>query len=290
MLTNKIEQNLLFKIKVVLPMFASSSETDNDLNNVFYSESDSDQEQTNSSHTKDELIDFIEDATIKIGMTSLLMIGQCQITRKVYDEDDVVGTIFIGTGTEYPYNSLQYHPDHEWMVDCIRMNLLISDNRKIRPNTLHGTYHNLPQIIKIKRSSGTIQDALTTFNSKGLRFRVSHTFGSQTPQIYVGVNFFENISSIKNTKETIETLTSYKDWITKDIPIEQLVELNPTLLKQSLHLRFYNITYRENLTTIQKEVIDYFNNVQYLWCENYLQPILDEYKKNEIINCFYTIE
>jgi hypothetical protein len=240
--------------------------------------------------TKDELIDLIESATSRLGMSSMLSIGQCQITGEFYDEEDVVCTLFIGTGMEYPYNSLQYHPDNEWMIDCIHLNLLISDKRTIRPNTLEKTYHNLPPIIKIKRSSGAIQDALTTFNSKGVRFRVSRTNGDKTPRIYVGVNFFEDIPSIENTKETIEELTNYKQWTTKDIPIEQLINLNPTLQEEGLHLCFYNIKYREGLTPVQKEVVDYFNNVQRLWCENYLQPILDKYQKNNIINCSYTIE
>ena len=231
---------------------------------------------------------FIDREVKRIGMSSLLSMGKCYLSDNTYDIEDksLINGIIYGTRLGCPYNSIQYHETQEWKFRCMQVLYNIYEN--IIPHSLHNLNHNLPKVIKIKRSSGKIQDALTTLNDFGVRIHKSLTRNDEVPYLYVGVHFYEDYTEIPEDK--IELLTHSRYYTFKEIPLQELVKINPELKTHGFRIKAHKVKYPSNRTPIQEEVINYFNELQEQWLHEKIHEIFNWYDNKNIIKCSYTIE
>jgi len=140
---------------------------------------------------------------------------------------------------------------------------------KIIPH--YGNHHNLPSILKIPRSSGKVFDGVTTHSDYGIKIRKSKTLNDAHERFYVTVFMIEDKPVLDTELIQSENFENTRNMITKDIPLETLVEFNP-ILKNGVCFQFEPIKIEENMNEIQKKVIDYCNKELVKWMNEFLIP------------------
>lgn len=241
--------------------------------------------------TETDIIAAIIARVYTLGYSSICQIGQCDFTKKNYSYDDVFHLSVPGLRMGFPYNVIQVYKDNEWMFECLKRYKLMEVGTF--PNTceyggIH--YHNLPPILKVPRSDGTVQDAVTQFENYGIQVRKSNS-DSLNPfvNIYVTLLFNPNIKSINNNEEDIKEISKKSDSVIKDITLEKLIKANPELRDHELILRYFSIPINEDMSHEVKIVSEYFNTYQKNWCEAYLKPSLERITNDGIMNCRFEI-
>ena len=223
-----------------------------------------------------------------IGFSSLCFVGKCDFDGNVYGEDDIIYDRVYGIRKLYPYNSVQYHSEKKWMFDCLSMYKFMDSG--CFPNTDDFKYHNLPKVLKVTRSNGTVQDAITTSPYYGIQVRKpSTTSANKNPKIniYVSLLFHNDFKTLNETD--IYKLETVDNASIKDLTLEQLVEANPHLKENELVLKYYSIPIDDGMSEEQENVINYFNDILRNWCEQYLDPVLKKYTNDGIMRCSYQI-
>lgn len=223
-----------------------------------------------------------------LGLTSLSFVGRCDFDGELYGDDKVSCDGILGLRQMYPYNMIQYRDDKKWMFDCLCMYKYLLNGTF--PNSRELKYHNLPHILKVPRSDGTTHDAITTCPYYGIQVRkptVSSKSKSDKVNIYVTLVFHDSFKSLKD--EDVEIVECADNANFKDIKLEDLVEVNPTLKGKTLLLRYYALPIYPTMFQAQAKAIKYFNTIQKNWCEKYLAPVLKKYTDDGIMRCSYEI-
>lgn len=235
-------------------------------------------------------ISIITSVSCGIGFTSLCFVGRCQFDGNQHDDKDMVYERMIGLRKMYPYNGIQYSCDKQWMFECVCLYKYLELGTF--PNSFDFKYHNLPRILKVRRSNGSCQDSVTTCPSYGIQVRKPTSRSENNTgkiNIYITVVFDNDMKTITdedimNDEENGYTYSSFKD-----LTLEQVVDANPILRSEELKLRYYAIPISDGMCETQQNVIKYFNNIQKNWCENYLAPALKRYTDDGIMRCSYEI-
>ena len=100
---------------------------------------------------------------------------------------------------------------------------------------------------------------------------------------------FPLLSSKNQEQEDVEIVECADNANFKDIKLEDLVEVNPTLKGKTLLLRYYALPIYPTMFQAQAKAIKYFNTIQKNWCEKYLAPVLKKYTDDGIMRCSYEI-
>ena len=211
-----------------------------------------------------------------LGMTSLSFIGRCDFDGCIYDSNEIIYESMVGSNIRYPYNSIQYHFKKEWMARCFRLYFRIEDGNF--PNSDEfGKYHNLPQILKVPRSDGSVQDAVTTDSTYGIHIRRSKS-NIEDKQIKIYSNVMFNLDKKELDESDIETISNSPTTTIKEVLLTDLIKVNPDMKGLVYKFKLYSIPINDEMNAIQKEVCEFFNRFQRRWCEDYLKRALDEYK------------
>jgi len=243
-------------------------------------------------NTVEEIIGGIIGRAATLGRSSICFAGQCDFTQKFYkNDDDMLYLGMPGLRMSYPYNTVQVYKENQWMFECFKLYKLLEIGtfpHSSEPGEYK--YHNLPPILKIPRSDGTIHDAITRSEFYGIQVRKSVSDKTNPyVNIYVTLVFSTDEKTIENTDENIERISKLAGSVYKDITLEKLVEANPELAKQELALRYYAIPITDDMSEEQKVVTSYFNTYQKNWCDAYLKPSLQRFTDNGIMKCSYEI-
>ena len=122
--------------------------------------------------------------------------------------------------------------------------------------------HSFPKTFKIRRTDGSIQNALIKKND-GLVIRKENT-------IYLRANYCTDPNAdIHNIGQTLD--------LYKDIPIQDLFELNNI---KELNFNFYQFNQEDILDSdeIVSETKKYYNDLQNVWISKFVNPIIDSLK------------
>ena len=211
------------------------------------------------------------------GMMSSVFMGKCYLTGKMYDFEDVgmYQRAVNGTFDAYPYNTIQFHKDNEWLFDCLQTLFIINNNRL--PHSFKGTYHNLPHIVKIQRSNGVILDAITVDNDLALRIYKSSKKNDKVPRIYVRVKYFENMINIQPSD--VYELAEKGGYLYKDISLEDIISMNPQIIKRGLKIKLPKLEINDEMISEEREVKSYINTLYEKWAHNVIVPLISEYER-----------
>lgn len=212
---------------------------------------------------------------------SCVLINKCYLDGKVYDDDDIREGKISGCMSNYPYNTLQYYYKNEWMFNVVL--LLYSAEANVIPHM----YHNLPTIFKIKRSDGSIQDAIARDNLDGIRIRKSMSRGDEEDNLYVRVQFIEQTPVL--SEEIIkEKMTNSANITYKDVSLQDIVEMNPTLMNKCIIFKINKLVFDKSMPDESEHIYKMANDYYKQWCVNTLSPCLDRYKNKFNLNVVFT--
>ena len=201
-------------------------------------------------------------------ITCSVFSSKCYLSNKTYPSSEFIREYHVkGTFSYYPYNRIQFHLENEWILKCFEQ--LNYVRNKIIPH--YGNHHNLPSILKIPRSSGKVFDGVTTHSDYGIKIRKSKTLNDAHERFYVTVFMIEDKPVLDTELIQSENFENTRNMITKDIPLETLVEFNP-ILKNGVCFQFEPIKIEEDMNKIQKKVIDYCNKELEKWMNEFLIP------------------
>ena len=218
-------------------------------------------------------------------LTSFLISGMCYISGEIYDEkEDIVCCDVEGSFNSYPYNTIQYHKENQWIFDCIQFLYYVRMN--VIPHSLSNKHHNLPLIVSVPRSNGDIHDGLLIDSNIGIRLRKSNSVNNNTTeQIYVRIQWIDDISKLDPSK--INEYKNYRNVSFKDVTLENFISVNPNIAKTGITLIFKRLQYPLYSTETQRNVIKYCNNEFKKWIETKINPQIERYK--DIVKIKYII-
>ena len=225
-----------------------------------------------------EYIDILDMRSKNIpGLMSSVFMGKCYLTDKMYDFEDegMYQRAVDGTFHMYPYNTIQFYKDNEWLFDCLQTLFIINNNRL--PHSFKGTYHNLPHIVKIKRSNGVILDAITVDNDLALRIYKSTSRNDKVPRIYVRVKYFADMIHIQPSD--VYGLTENGGYLYKDVSLEDIILMNPQIVKRGLKIKLPKLEIDDEMGSEEREIKTYINTLYENWGHDVLEPVIGEYDK-----------
>jgi hypothetical protein len=205
-------------------------------------------------------------------ITCSVIYGKCYLTNKEYTPSDhFYEKQLSGTFTLYPYNSISFHNENEWLVPFLQHLYWIKNS--IIPNEPRG--HDLPKMFKIKRSNGSIHDALMYQEDYGIKIRKSVSQKDEFARFYARVFWINNKpildpSKIEEYDSRYEMEMSYKD-----IPIDKIAEFNPDLKEKGVTLTFSTIKTSPVMNDIQLKMVDYCNTKLNNWIREVIQPAIE---------------
>ena len=230
--------------------------------------------------SKDSLIEKIEGKVSIMGFTASKFVGVDEFDGLKYGEEEtklISRNIKFGAfvGIVIPYNTLIYHTDNQWLFDCVQMRFCH------RYNLIPRTHHNLPSVLNIPRSDGSVQTGIL-LEDEALVVRKSQSRGDTQERVYVIAHF-----SLTNTEETEPTLCTHN----KCIAIEEILEHNPELCDTGIEFTIpqfseeeINKEYERHDLQMKKDVMTYYNQLYVIWKEEMLLPSIQKIneKKNVI--------
>jgi len=229
--------------------------------------------------TAKQLIEVLEQrSNPRFGkITSSVFTTKCYLTNKMYPDDTgICDKQVLGTFSGYPYNCISFHEENEWLVPCLQQLYWVRNN--IIPHQPRA--HNLPKIVKIKRTNGDIYDAVVNDCDYGIKIRKSKTLNDQYEKFYVRVFWCDATPVLDKSKvDEYHNMSSFKD-----IPIENILNVNPQLAEKPIQLTFTLLKEEAHMNEVQREVIQYCNDAMKLWIETELEEIIKnnaEYVKIE---------
>ena len=160
----------------------------------------------------EEIIETIQNKMLSLGFSSSRFVGLDDLDNQYYNDDNLICGEIEGSelkGLYFPYNSIVYHPKNQWRFECLQVSFFLEYG--IIPNS----NHNIPRVLNIPRSNGTIQKAILK-EKEGIQIK-------KTPEIedlYVVVHF-----SDENPDEISELLCNYN----KKVSLHDLVEINENI-------------------------------------------------------------
>lgn len=222
-------------------------------------------------------------------MGSTLVIDKCYFDGKWYDADNensedyqsICQGIVLGCMTEYPYNTIQYHVKNRWMLDALRM--LYYECSNVIPHC----YHNLPNIFKIRRSNGNIQDAIANNDIHGVRIRKSKTLGDMYERFYVRVEFMDRFPELTDSIVKEHFKDSYNVRY-KDISLDEIIELNPQI--KNFTIMMNKLKPEDWMPEGAYEIYQQTNSCFSEWIHNTLVPCFEGYSEISDFTCSYTFE
>jgi len=209
-----------------------------------------------------KIIESIEGLAQVTGFFSSRRLNMDQFDNNIYSDEEMMSSHILGSytiGINYPYNIILYSKENCWKMDCLNLYYNIFKNISLNEN------HNLPKLLNIKRSNGSIQKAVIK-DIQGFIIRKSRTSGDINEKIYVPV-YFSQDNSVENLLENEGLL-----FVTKSIPLEELLDVNPNITEFNLSYKYLII--EENYTQTRKDITKYFNDKLKFWINNTLFPVL----------------
>lgn len=218
---------------------------------------------------------------------STIAVNKCYMSGREYEDYDCIRERQInGTMMTYPYNAIPTHPENYWMIEalqtlCIVHSCVIPNwDREEKYDEVLIT-HNLPPIIKHRRSSGEMIKSLTTNLNHGLRI-------SKRDYVSIHVRVHWSIDNTEISDEDVEELWNKDSGILyKDIPLEKLVEHNKEIMPETIRLKFKEMKCDD--TPEQFAVSKFVNRKLQEWCETTLQKSIDYYAAEKNITLCYEI-
>ena len=220
---------------------------------------------------------------------STIAVNTCYMSGREYEDYDCIRERQInGTMMTYPYNAIPTHPDNYWMIEalqtlCIVHSCVVPNWDREEKDEDEGVLitHNLPPIIKHRRSSGEMIKSLTTNLNHGLRI-------SKRDNVSIHVRVHWLIDDTEITDESVEELWNKDSSILyKDIPLEKLVEHNKEIMPETITLKFKDMKCAN--TPEQCAVSKFVNSKLHEWCETTLQKSIDYYAAEKNITLCYEI-
>ena len=187
-------------------------------------------------------------------ITCSVIYGKCYLTNKEYTPSDhFYEKQLSGTFTLYPYNSISFHNENEWLVPFLQHLYWIKNS--IIPNEPRG--HDLPEKFKIRRSNGSMHDALMYQEDYGIKIRKSVSQKDEFARFYARVFWINNKpvldpSKIEEYDSRYEMEMSYKD-----IPIDKIAEYNPKIKEKGVTLTFSTMKASQVMNDIQLRMVEY---------------------------------
>jgi hypothetical protein len=174
--------------------------------------------------TFEDIVEVLEQRSLpNFGkITCSIISGMCYLTGNTYPEVDLDNDFYsrrlYGTFTMYPYNTIYFYKEKSWLVPFLQQNYWVKNS--IIPH--YSRSHDLPTIVKIKRSNGNMHDVLTNQEDYGIRIRKSSSLGDDDPRFYVRVFWINNMpvldpSKIAEYENIYDMEMSFKDVLIEDI-------------------------------------------------------------------------
>lgn len=212
-------------------------------------------------------------------MGSIRCVNKCYIDGKTYSLDDLIEEPVYGCMAKYPYNTIQVSKMNSWVMKAMRLQFCKMND--LIPHTCH----NLPTIFKIRRSNGTLYDAVAADPLYCIRIsKKPHPSGyGEHIILYVRVHFSEAHPN-SNTWININLITDHGSY--KDVPLHDIYRENPSM--PDFKISFSKMTKTDDMPEIADAVIENINTDFDSWCHNELQGSLNNYSNEHNINCSYT--
>lgn len=232
--------------------------------------------------TVELVIDSIQYIRDGLGMFSTRASGKDEFDNKFYDEDDhefgmslveSAGTLCL----VFPYNSVNFHTSNMWKFRILNMSFWI--RHSIIPNR----FHNIPRILNVPRSNGTIQKAIIKPDA-GVRVRKSRTKNDEHDRIYVFV-WYDNYGEAE-VKEEMTRLEMAAFDVYKQVPLDELIDLNPDMKEITLDFKT-ELELEEPKNEIHRTVQEYYMEEYREWIENTVIPATERLADRITINVKY---
>lgn len=220
------------------------------------------------------LYERIEDLVTSFNiMGSAIAINKCYFDGKIYKDDSIrMGTLH-GCMANYPYNTVQYTIKNEWMFYAAR--LLYCKCSNIIPHT----YHNLPRVFKIRRSNGSLYDAVALNPLYSIRIRKSRTLNDTENQLYVRVHFSETHQELSEKMiEGFEKDTINSGYLYKDVLLQDIYKENDGL--PPFQIKFRKLEKHSEMPHVAEKVYAKINSEIQNWYSEQLEPCLERYKND----------
>ena len=207
-------------------------------------------------------------------ITCSVIYGKCYLTNTEYtpeDQDHFYEKQLAGTFTLYPYNSISFHAENEWLLPFLQSLYWIKNS--IIPNKPRG--HDLPKMFKIRRSNGSMYDGLMYQEDFGIKIRKSVSQKDDFARFYARVFWINNKpvldpSKIEEYDSRYEMELSYKD-----IPIDKITEYNPEIKERGLTLTFSTMKSSPTMNDIQLKLVDHCNMKLHNWISEVVEPAIE---------------
>ena len=238
----------------------------------------------------EEMIECLKSSTSAFGsLGSQVFMNKCYITLKSYedwseDNVDFFQSHVEGSFMQPPMNLLYYNIENEWALPCFKM--LYRMHHNVIPHSIDNRFHNLPKIVNIPRSNGSQSKSMVVSSDYGIKIKKSKA--GELTRLCLRVHWFDETD--KTEGEQLSSIAeNVYGTIFKDVYLEDIVRLNPNVKKDGIVFTFNSIPIDNAMTQMQIEVINYCNGKQKRWCENVLQPVLDDYKSRNVVHINYKI-
>lgn len=202
-----------------------------------------------------KIISNIQAVSNILGMFSSKVIGRDEIDDINYYNDpdyedfitceNVKGTNVVGIRDVY--STVYFHKENYWKFQCIELDFYILND--IFP----AEYLNLPKVIKIPRSDGSIQDGYIKDNN-GVKVRKSVTYDNGFDMICIEVSLSDN-PLLKDLSDINEDKINSLE-LAKTLPLDVILEHNPEIkeIKLSLFLFDEKDFIKDELTDLDDKI------------------------------------
>ena len=224
-----------------------------------------------------KIISNIESVSNILGLFSSKVIGRDEIDDINYYDDpyqeeyitneNVKGTNVLGIRPVY--STVFFHKDNHWKFRCIELDFYVINN--IFPCC----YLDLPKIIKIQRTNGTIQDGYIK-DENGIKIRKSVTYNDGYDKMCVEVSLSDN-PELKD----LSNINDDKIWsleCAKTIPLDVILEHNPQIKEIYLSLSLFNENdfVEDTLTNLNDKIkiMKHYNFIFIDWFKKKVNPCI----------------
>lgn len=240
------------------------------------------QKRQEAVETAELVIDSIQYIRDGLGRFSSRASGKDEFDNKFYDEEDheYGMSIVESAGTmclPFPYNTVGFHTSNMWKFRIMNMSFWV--RHSIIPNR----FHNIPRILNVPRSNGTIQKAIIKADA-GLRVRKSRTLKDDADRIYVFV-WYDNYGEAE-VKEGLTDLERAAFDVYKQVPLDDLIDLNPDMKEITLDFET-GLGLEEPQNEIHRTVQEYYMEEYREWIENTVIPATERLVDRITINVKY---
>ena len=224
-----------------------------------------------------KIIDNIQKVSNVLGLFCSKMMGKDEIDDINYYDDpdheeyiifeDVPGTDVLGI--RFPYASVCFDKDNQWKFWCICLDFYIIND--IFPTS----FLDLPKILKIPRSDGTIQDGFVKKNS-GIKIRKSnsHNDGYDKICIEVAISNRQEFKELSNMNDE----NSHNLELGKTMPLDTLLNYNPEIKEIYLSLELFNENdfVEDSLTELETKIkiMKHYNFEFIEWFKKKVNPCI----------------